>query len=449
MTRSTVPFAASWQFEGRNGLFYDVIRLSEQGAREHSDQILAIHNTIPHLYWDINELLADGARDGTPYIGRWDVSLIVLCRGEVVGFLLAYFREESSAHPCRCAYIHRLAVRSDHQRQGVATSVVAFYVEELFLRVPWLLTVSAQTNDEPSNENVLRFYERLGFRRVQRVHYADKTDWLFELSRDDHRWQGRAAPGYEKVSLPSSSQWPAPAHYPNPFFPGGDFSGAPQLYFRTGSKEKRDQYRYLLRCFGIELVVPRHTIALAEPQVEGVGDEPEREVVTGPLKLLSRFAAKFETYPVAVEDTMLFVETFNRDFDARALLPGPDTKRWWTALGDEGLLRIMRGSRSRRARYVCQIGVHASRGTYLTYRAEVSGRIALNRAVSDEALAYFPYTNATFFHSVFIPEGAERSLGEMAAEEFARHDYRRQCVRSMVISGGSIFSSSVSVQRLF
>lgn len=444
-------FGQSLRCRTRLGDSYQIERLSRERAKDAAAELLELHNGIPHVRWDEARLLADRSEDGhVEYLGKWEISLVALREGRPIGLLIAYFKGASEEHPAQAAYIHRLAVDRRARGQGIGSHLVGYFLEELFNRVPWLLTVTVQTNDEDANDAVLRFYDDFRFKRVHRVYYPNKVDCLFELPRDEFRWAHRAGRAFERVHLPAAASWPAPVAFPSPF-PVGDVDGeAPRLYFRTGSHEKRDQYRYLLRCYGMELVVPRLTISLTEPQIEGVGPEPERELVTGPLKLMSPFAAKAATFPLAVEDTMLFVEKFNREFAAKPLLPGPDTKRWWAALGDEGLVEAMGASGDRRAaRYVCQIGVLVARGRYLHFRSELPGRIADQPRRTVEAVSFFPYSNATYFHSVFIPDGSSRTLAEMSPDEFVLFDYRRRCVSSLVASAEEVFLNSAAPPQLF
>jgi len=220
---------------------------------------------------------------------------------------------------------------------------------------------------------------------------------------------------------------------------------ARQLYFATGSTAKLHQYVYLFGLYGFAVHAVRHLASVPEPQVDGFGDVSEAELVADPLKRLSRFAARTRRYPLLVEDTMLFIDHFNDDV---AALPGPDTKRWWLALGNKGLLRLMEGSRRRAATYVCQLGVTTGPGTYDTFRAELRGRIALGERVSEHAIAGFPRTNAAYFHPVFVPDGAGLSLAEMGPDEFARYDYRHAVVQRAAPSLEQLASGAVQ-GRLF
>lgn len=202
-----------------------------------------------------------------------------------------------------------------------------------------------------------------------------------------------------------------------------------RVFLATGSQVKADQYGYLFRSLGLNLRVSNLARWTNEPQVEGVGESDEKVLVEGPLRNLARFAKLRGIYPLVLEDTMLFIEHFNRDFDHTPLLPGPDTKRWWQALGANGVLQQMAGSSRRRATYVSQIGVLDSGGRYSTFRSEVRGSISQEKRIRDVSIENLPYTNPSAFHSIFIPEGQQKTYAEMDPGEFRRSDYRAVCAQ--------------------
>lgn len=399
-------------------------------AREQTSTILAIHNLIPYVRWNRDELFREQAQDGRSYTFRWRLSFVVKDAERIVAILFAYLRPPSLRHPMAAVYIHRLAVAPTHQRLGIGTMLTAFAIAAFFQAAPWLLTVSVQTNDEPANEHVMRLYEWLNLRACYRIVYPQKIDRLLEVSRSDHLAFGFAIPGERQRVVPACS--PSTIRLIEDAIYGRGTEPPGVVYFGTGSKEKREQYRYLLRCYGLELMPLSTRVTLAEPQLEGSGLVAESNLVTAPLKLYSRFAALTDTYPFVVEDTMLFIEHFNADFDGSPILPGADTKRWWRALGTKGILRAMIGSTRRRATYVCQIGIAFRNTRYDYFRFSLTGAITNEEKVSEAAVKDFPYTNATFFHRIFVPAGADRTLAEMQPEEFVQFDYRRKCLEQCV-----------------
>jgi inosine/xanthosine triphosphate pyrophosphatase family protein/GNAT superfamily N-acetyltransferase len=398
-----------------DGEHVTVQRLTHAYVRRHTQALLAIHNQIPHLSWSQDELIADHDKHGTPYYGRWQMSLVAHCRGEPVALLLAYVREPDDSHPLESAYIHRLAVAERWQRQGIGSALVRLATSWYFSQLPWLLTVATQTNDEMKNTGVIDFYRKLGFRSSYAVIYPHKRDVIFEIERA--AWdEGPHDDIPVRIDLGDTP------------FAKRSGSGVPQVYFGTSSTEKLWQYQHLMRCYGLGLRRLRPTVSFVEPQVEGFGAASEAALVAEPLKWFARFAAKADTYPLIIEDTMLFIEHFNSDWAVRSILPGADTKRWWQALEAGGVLRLMEGSTQRAARYVCQLGVNAGPGDYRTFRAELNGSIA--HEPSDNYTDEFPLSNGTFFHAIFVPDGETRTLAELEPHEFVSHDYRRNCVRA-------------------
>jgi inosine/xanthosine triphosphate pyrophosphatase family protein len=144
--------------------------------------------------------------------------------------------------------------------------------------------------------------------------------------------------------------------------------------------------------------------------------------------MFSRFTALHQLYPIVIEDTMLFLEHFNSFYPQNRVLPGPDTKRWWLALKDKGVIQLMRDSKRRSATYVAQTGISNAPGHYEILRFELNGRISNEVRSNNNTNIGFPFINNTYFHSIFIPEGSNNTLAEMEAIEFSQYDYRRQCL---------------------
>lgn len=347
-------------------------------------------------------------------------SSICLYHNEVpAAMLVATFRSVSHEYPAEGIYI-RVLFKKIASLSKARIDLLTFARDLYFARIPWLLSVLVEVpNNAGYNGNYSEF-ETNGFRFCGSVGGPGKSVLLFESERP--RWLKQ-----HQRDMPNP---PSGIGFLDKFstLVGKPVAGAPVVFFGTGSREKRAQYQYLFRCYGIDVQAVKHSVSLIEPQVEGYGPDSETALVHEPLKLFSRFAAREASYPFIIEDTMLFIEHFNTDFERRPMLPGPDTKRWWGGLGTEGILRIMHGSEQRRALYVCQLGVHVRPGEYSHFRAELEGSIATSLRSSALAQQLFPYTNATFFHSVFIPNGATNTLAEMDPSEFKLYDYRRRCL---------------------
>jgi inosine/xanthosine triphosphate pyrophosphatase family protein/ribosomal protein S18 acetylase RimI-like enzyme len=412
------------RFSGRDGSEYLIRQLDTEYAAKHSRALKALHKLIPYVGRDA-EFLSEVEGGDAKQLYRWSTSLAVEHQGKTIAFLTAYVRDYSERHPFRSAYIHRMSVAKDHQRNYVGAQLVASAVSLYFEAMPWLLTVTVQTNDEPKNAAVLAFYRRCGFRDRYTVEYLDKVDSLMEFERTNSTGPGSPFGDFEKLTTAPRS--PVLNRLPN-VFENSPTLECRTVFFGTTSNEKFLQYRCLLKSYGLRLQRLQHKISLTEPQIDHPGHLAESALVAGPLKLFSRFAAKNTSFPVMVEDTMLFIEHFNDNYNVHPILPGPDTKRWWMALRAEGVLRVLGASPRRAAKYVCQIGINYGPGQYGYFRHEQPGEIATAVRINPQSTSNFPYTNATFFHSIFIPQGSSRSLGEMDSRELLKFDYRRACI---------------------
>lgn len=138
---------------------------------------------------------------------------------------------------------------------------------------------------------------------------------------------------------------------------------------------------------------------------------------------------------------MLFIEFFNKNGGTWEL-PGLDTKRWLRQMGLDGLLEIMGNTSKRKARFVSQTGAYVKTGEYCYGRGEVNGRIAIEKAeIITPKYGTYPY----FFHLLFIPDGAEKTLAEMDMYEYAQYDYMRKSIIQLI----SELPSEDGVQRQY
>ena len=125
---------------------------------------------------------------------------------------------------------------------------------------------------------------------------------------------------------------------------------------------------------------------------------------------------------------MLFIEYFNRAGGAWEL-PGLDTKRWLRQLGQDGILDILGNTEKRKAKFVSQTGAYTKQGRYYYGRGEIYGKIAWEKAT----IHYPKYgTYPFFFHLLFIPEGADKTLAEMDMHEYAKYDYMRKSIVELI-----------------
>src|SRR6266481_1050793 len=303
---------------------YVVETLTRQIARSHVPQLLKLHNIIPLVEPWSEEILLSDRIEGREFAHKWALSCVIrrATDDEIVGILISYLRLSSPEHPLDSIYIHRLSILDNIQRRKIGTCLLEKYIESLFNRIPWLKNITVQTTTTDLEHNVTQFYIALGFTKVCNVEYEGKTDILLLRSRRLST-VGAFDPLVEHPRLDSA------------------LVGLPRVFLATTNPRKAGELSFLFGAYNVEVEAAKSTIELTEPQIEGNNPDLEARLVHHPLRLAARFLEKRSSLPFIVEDTMLYIEFFNRDYDLVADLPGYDTKRWWRQLGAEGVLSLM------------------------------------------------------------------------------------------------------------
>jgi XTP/dITP diphosphohydrolase len=113
-----------------------------------------------------------------------------------------------------------------------------------------------------------------------------------------------------------------------------------------------------------------------------------------------------------VEDAGLFVDSLHG-------FPGPFSSHAYKTLGIGGLLRLLEGSRSRRASFKSAVAYCVPSGEPRVFEGLVTGSIS--RSPSGE--------NGFGFDPVFVPAGSRRSMGQLSLEEKCAVSHRGQALR--------------------
>ena len=405
----------SYDFVLKDDSLIIVEKLTRLFCIEHRNEILEIINIIPHISWTIDDLLS---QSNDYYGNKWNYSYVIKHGNVIVGVLIAYFRHADDKHIFDSLYIHRFAIRPDYQKRGIGTEALKYFIGKSFSEIPWLLNISCQTNNCRDNDYVIQFYKSIGFVEMYNVYYSDKIDILFLLEREKLNMQVPSLIVRKHLSLPH----PRLSVFSN-------FAKStcvlPTLYFSSTNEKKKRIIKFILNNYNIRVSFVKPPIEMTEPQVEEPTIAEERKLVSLPLKAVSRF---IETVPYVIEDTMLFIEYFNRN-GKQWELPGLDTKRWLRQIELEGLLQIMNNTKRRRARFVSQTGAYVKAGTYYYGRGEIEGYIANYVAqINNPRYGTYPF----FFHRVFIPDGANKTLAEMDMFEYAKYDYMRKSINDLL-----------------
>jgi XTP/dITP diphosphohydrolase len=119
--------------------------------------------------------------------------------------------------------------------------------------------------------------------------------------------------------------------------------------------------------------------------------------------------------PIIVEDAGLFVEALNG-------FPGPYAAYVYKAIGNEGLLRIMKDAVNRKARFESAVAYRAkSSETPICFKGEIDGEITEEeRKGNDSGFGFDP---------VFKPVYGHKTFAEMTIAEKNRYSHRAMALR--------------------
>ena len=131
--------------------------------------------------------------------------------------------------------------------------------------------------------------------------------------------------------------------------------------------------------------------------------------------------------PLIVEDTGLFITSLGG-------FPGPYANYAYRTLGLEGILRMLRGSSNRDAKFESVVAYCGPEGRPRLFRGSLLGRIG-SRATGSSGFGFDP---------IFVPRGEERTLAEMTLARKCSLSHRAIATRKF----GEWYLRSVPGQRL-
>ncbi len=176
-----------------------------------------------------------------------------------------------------------------------------------------------------------------------------------------------------------------------------------KLLFATSNKGKLQEARHALEPLGFE--VESLEIDLTEIQAK-------QEEVSKHKALEAR---KHTRESVLVEDTGFYIDSFN-DF------PGAYARSVFAGIGPQGILKLVEGT-DRKAHFVSIISyLPANVIEPLIFKGECHGTIT-NRLTN--AHPQLPYD------MLFIPDGENRTFGEMSIAEKAKYDHRSKAFKQL------------------
>lgn len=116
--------------------------------------------------------------------------------------------------------------------------------------------------------------------------------------------------------------------------------------------------------------------------------------------------------PLVLEDSGLYINALKG-------FPGPYSSYVFKKIGNEGILKLMRSVKDRTAKFVCVVAfAHPKYGIRL-FKGEVKGKISLEVRGS----------KGFGFDPIFIPEGSNKTFGEMDINEKNMFSHRSKAFK--------------------
>ena len=177
------------------------------------------------------------------------------------------------------------------------------------------------------------------------------------------------------------------------------------VFFATGNIHKFNEARDILT--GLDIAV-------------GMLRTKDTEIQSDSLIEIARASAldAFERcrLPVLVEDAGLFIDSLNG-------FPGPYAAYAYKTIGNRGLLKLMKSSKNRKARFWSVIA-YCDGGSYLPvyFEGESEGEITVVERIGSNKSGFG-------FDPIFQPDGSVKTFAEMTLEEKNGFSHRAKAVR--------------------
>lgn len=173
------------------------------------------------------------------------------------------------------------------------------------------------------------------------------------------------------------------------------------LLFATSNRGKLAEARQVLGPLGFSVRA-----------CDAKGTEIQADTTAEVAAYSSRAAARRLDKPILVEDAGLFV-------DGLGGFPGVYSAYALRTIGLEGIIALLRGSRSRAAKFVSSLAYCEPKGEPVVFDGSVRGSIA-------DA----PRGSAGFgFDPIFVPSGMAKTFGEVTIEEKGALSHRGVALR--------------------
>jgi XTP/dITP diphosphohydrolase len=118
--------------------------------------------------------------------------------------------------------------------------------------------------------------------------------------------------------------------------------------------------------------------------------------------------------PLFVEDSGLYIKSLNG-------FPGPYSSYVYRALGLEAVLRLLRGSESRDAVFVCAVALCMGKSSLKVFEGRLEGHISATERGS----------NGFGYDPIFVPRGSRQTFAQMETAQKSAISHRFLALRSM------------------
>jgi XTP/dITP diphosphohydrolase len=195
-----------------------------------------------------------------------------------------------------------------------------------------------------------------------------------------------------------------------------------ELVIATKNRGKVMEIKHLLK--------PLKLKVLSLPDLKGIGDIKEngKTFKANAVKKASAVARKLKTLVMA-DDSGLQVEALNGKpgiKSARFAGPNPTTKKLCVKL-----LRLMRGKKNRKARFVCDIAMAMPGGKIKVVEGTCRGRI-IDRMLGTNGFGYDP---------VFVPQGHSKTFAQMNLKYKNQISHRGKALKKAKAYIATIYTS--------
>lgn len=179
--------------------------------------------------------------------------------------------------------------------------------------------------------------------------------------------------------------------------PGPAHAARVKLTFITGNAGKAEEAREALAPLGYE--VEALNLKVTEPQADSLEEVAKAKVEAARARIDG---------PFFVDDAGLFV-------DALHGFPGVYSAYALKTLGTPGILRLLEGALTRRARFEAVVGFHHPATGPRFFKGVCEGRISETARSLGHGFGFDP---------IFMPEGHERTFAELPTAEKNRMSHR-------------------------